>query len=125
MSNQAKMADESILTNHDKQNELTIPASPNWYCSTNAACNGNGLYGFSARSSIFVFDISGRIPVCKDVYQYHKDRVTSFCWPICKNASAILLASGSEDGWVKVFSTSEKKVIGEHKKHQVLFNQLV
>ena len=100
--------------------ELVIPASPNWYCSSAAASNDYGMYAFAARNQIYVFDITGNTPAFRKSFQLQKDRVTSLCWIASENPCRSCIGSGGEDGFVRIIDiNASKTIVAEQKNHHV------
>lgn len=114
------MAD-CVATNLE-DNELIIPASPNWYCATATLCNNHGLYAFAAKNQIFVFDISQRHPRFINSFQFYKDRITSVCWILSEKTNEYMLAFGGEDGILRIFDVNSGQILGESKKQNVRFS---
>ena len=109
------MAD-SVVPGKDVLDEVVIPASPNWYCSTATSCSGNGYLAFAARNQIFIYDISKRHPKFKDSFQIYKERITSVCWI---GGNQLIFAFGGEDGIVRVLDAEKRKVIADSKRQNV------
>ena len=98
--------------------EVVIPASPNWYCSTSISCSNDGYLAFAARNQVFIYDISSRHPKFKDSFQMYRERVTSVCWI---TGTPLIFAFGGEDGLSRVFDASKRKIVAESKKQNVSF----
>ena len=109
------MAD-SVVQDKDASNEVVIPASPNWYCSTATSCSDNGYLAFAARNQIFIYDINKRHPKFKDSFQIFKERITSVCW---MKGNQLIVAFGGEDGITRVLDVEKRKVIADSKRQNV------
>eukprot|EP00795_Rhopilema_esculentum_P000325 gene325-9984_t len=106
--------------------ELVIPASPNWYCSSAAASNDHGMYAFAARNQIYVFDITGNSPAFRKSFQLQKDRVTSLCWMASENSGRSCIGSGGEDGVVRIIDiNASMTIVAEQKNHQAKISSIV
>ncbi len=104
-----------------EQHPCTIPASPNWYCSGIASCNNSGNFAFAARNSIYLVDLEDPFHTCKAEIQLRRERVTSVCLLPVDAVSEQTVAFASEDHshFVKIWDCESKKVVKEHKRHQV------
>ncbi len=103
-----------------------IPASPNWYCSGSSSGNDSGYYAFAARNSVYFINLKDSMPVCRDVLQFRRDRVSSVCLLPGSDdndgdKNGFVIAVGSEEHWVKIWHDGMKEIMKEHKLHQVTF----
>ncbi|KAJ8266854.1 hypothetical protein GJAV_G00135440 [Gymnothorax javanicus] len=97
--------------------ERLLPASPNWYCSRSSDISRNGIFGFGAKNSVFLIDITGSSPVVVGELYGHKERVSGFAF--CPHPGQDnICASTSDDGTVKIWDSNEKVALKEHKSHQ-------
>ncbi|KAJ8348614.1 hypothetical protein SKAU_G00272030 [Synaphobranchus kaupii] len=97
--------------------ERLLPASPNWYCSRSSDTNSNGIFGFGARNTVYLINITASSPVVVGELNGHKERVSGFAF--CHHPSQDnLCASTSDDGTVKIWDINEKVTLKEHKSHQ-------
>eukprot|EP00794_Sanderia_malayensis_P007551 gene7551-8388_t len=114
------------------QQACVIPASPNWYCSGSASCNDSGYYAFAARNSVYLVNLNDSLPVCRDVVQFRRDRVTSVCLLVQSGVAdekgegdkRINVAIGAEEHWVKIWNEDTQKIIKEHKMHQKIMESV-
>ncbi|XP_077324510.1 gem-associated protein 5 isoform X2 [Lithobates pipiens] len=93
-----------------------LSASPNWYCSRASDAAG-GLFGFTARNSVYLLRISPQEPAFYGELVGHTERVSGFAFSHF-SGQAHICASSSDDGTVKVWDTHTKSTVTEHKLHR-------
>ncbi|XP_010637972.1 gem-associated protein 5 isoform X3 [Fukomys damarensis] len=103
----------------------TLPPSPNWYCTRCSDAVPGGLFGFAARTSVFLVRVgpgAGTIPgtppfrVVGELVG-HTERVSGFTFSH-HPGQYNLCASSSDDGTVKIWDVETKTVVTEHALHQ-------
>nr|XP_017526261.2 gem-associated protein 5 isoform X1 [Manis javanica] len=103
----------------------TLPPSPNWYCARCSDAVPGGLFGFAARTSVFLVRVgpgAGAIPgtppfrVIGELVG-HMERVSGFTFSH-HPGQYNLCATSSDDGTVKIWDVETKKVVTEHALHQ-------
>ncbi|XP_005376269.1 PREDICTED: gem-associated protein 5 isoform X2 [Chinchilla lanigera] len=104
---------------------LTLPPSPNWYCTRCSDAVPGGLFGFAARTSVFLVRVgpgAGAIPgtppfrVVGELVG-HTERVSGFTFSH-HPGQYNLCATSSDDGTVKIWDVETKTVVTEHALHQ-------
>ncbi|XP_061104409.1 gem-associated protein 5 isoform X4 [Conger conger] len=97
--------------------ERLLPASPNWYCSRSSDTSRNGIFGFGAKNTIYLLDITVSSPAIVGELNGHKERVSGLAF--CRHPGQDhLCASTSDDGTVKIWDINDKAVLKEHRSHQ-------
>ncbi|XP_012664133.1 gem-associated protein 5 isoform X2 [Otolemur garnettii] len=107
------------------QEPRTLPPSPNWYCARCSDAVPGGLFGFAARTSVFLVRVgpgAGAIPGTPQFRVIgelvgHTDRVSGFTFSH-HPGQYNLCATSSDDGTVKIWDVETKKVVTEHSLHQ-------
>ncbi|XP_058533541.1 gem-associated protein 5 [Ochotona princeps] len=107
------------------QEPRTLPPSPNWYCSRCSDAVPGGLFGFAARTSIFLVRVgpgagaSAGTPPFRVVGELvgHTERISGFTFSH-HPGQYHLCASSSDDGTVKIWDVETKAVVTEHALHQ-------
>ncbi|XP_054424101.1 gem-associated protein 5 isoform X2 [Pteronotus mesoamericanus] len=103
----------------------TLPPSPNWYCTRCSDAVPGGLFGFAARTSVFLVRVgpgAGAIPgtppfrVIGELVG-HTERVSGFTFSH-HPGQYNLCATSSDDGTVKIWDVETKTVVTEHALHQ-------
>lgn len=103
----------------------TLPPSPNWYCTRCSDAVPGGLFGFAARTSVFLVRVgpsAGAIPgtppfrVIGELVG-HTERVSGFTFSHHPDQYN-LCATSSDDGTVKIWDVETKTVVTEHALHQ-------
>lgn len=109
----------------------TLPPSPNWYCTRCSDAVPGGLFGFAARTSVFLVRVgpgAGTIPgttpfrVVGELVG-HTERVSGFTFSH-HPGQYNLCASSSDDGTVKIWDVETKTVVTEHALHQHMISAL-
>ncbi|XP_053423075.1 gem-associated protein 5 isoform X2 [Nycticebus coucang] len=103
----------------------TLPPSPNWYCARCSDAVPGGLFGFAARTSVFIVRVgpgAGAIPGTPQFRVIgelvgHTDRVSGFTFSH-HLGQYNLCATSSDDGTVKIWDVETKTVVTEHALHQ-------
>uniref|UniRef100_A0ABI7WZ53 Gem nuclear organelle associated protein 5 n=1 Tax=Felis catus TaxID=9685 RepID=A0ABI7WZ53_FELCA len=107
------------------QEPRTLPPSPNWYCARCSDAVPGGLFGFAARTSVFLVRVgpgAGAIPgtppfrVIGELVG-HTERVSGFTFSH-HPGQYNLCATSSDDGTVKIWDVETKAVVTEHALHQ-------
>uniref|UniRef100_A0A8C7BNC0 Gem nuclear organelle associated protein 5 n=1 Tax=Neovison vison TaxID=452646 RepID=A0A8C7BNC0_NEOVI len=107
------------------QDPRTLPPSPNWYCARCSDAVPGGLFGFAARTSVFLVRVgpsAGAIPgtppfrVIGELVG-HTERVSGFTFSH-HPGQYNLCATSSDDGTVKIWDVETKAVVTEHALHQ-------
>ncbi|KAM7142729.1 gem-associated protein 5 isoform 1-T1 [Molossus nigricans] len=107
------------------QEPRTLPPSPNWYCARCSDAVPGGLFGFAARTSVFLVRVgpgAGAIPgtppfrVIGELVG-HTERVSGFTFSH-HPGQYNLCATSSDDGTVKIWDVETKTVVTEHALHQ-------
>ncbi|CAD7675427.1 unnamed protein product [Nyctereutes procyonoides] len=107
------------------QEPRTLPPSPNWYCARCSDAVPGGLFGFAARTSVFLVRVgpsAGAIPgtppfrVVGELVG-HTERVSGFTFSH-HPGQYNLCATSSDDGTVKIWDAETKTVVTEHALHQ-------
>uniref|UniRef100_A0A452T6V0 Gem nuclear organelle associated protein 5 n=1 Tax=Ursus maritimus TaxID=29073 RepID=A0A452T6V0_URSMA len=91
------------------QEPRTLPPSPNWYCARCSDAVPGGLFGFAARTSVFLVLIGELVG--------HTERVSGFTFSH-HPGQYHLCATSSDDGTVKIWDVETKTVVTEHALHQ-------
>lgn len=107
------------------QEPRTLPPSPNWYCSRCSDAVPGGLFGFAARTSVFLVRVgpgagaSPGTPPFRVVGELvgHTERVSGFTFSH-HPGQYNLCASSSDDGTVKIWDVETRAVVTEHALHQ-------
>ncbi|XP_042637665.1 gem-associated protein 5 [Orycteropus afer afer] len=107
------------------QEPRTLPPSPNWYCSRCSDAVPGGLFGFAARTSVFLVRVgpgagaSYGTPPFRVVGELvgHTERVSGFTFSHHPDQYN-LCATSSDDGMVKIWDVETKAVVTEHALHQ-------
>ncbi|KAF6280708.1 gem nuclear organelle associated protein 5 [Rhinolophus ferrumequinum] len=107
------------------QEPRTLPPSPNWYCARCSDAVPGGLFGFAARTSVFLVRVgpgAGAIPGTPSFRVIgelvgHTERVSGFTFSPHPGQHN-LCASSSDDGTVKIWDVETKSVVTEHALHQ-------
>ncbi|KAM6150323.1 gem-associated protein 5 isoform 2-T2 [Erethizon dorsatum] len=103
----------------------TLPPSPNWYCTRCSDAVPGGLFGFAARTSVFLVRVgpgAGATPgtppfrVVGELVG-HTERVSGFTFSH-HPGQYNLCATSSDDGTVKIWDAETKTVVTEHALHQ-------
>ncbi|XP_069878770.1 gem-associated protein 5 isoform X3 [Dipodomys merriami] len=103
----------------------TLPPSPNWYCTRCSDAVPGGLFGFAARTSVFLVRVgpgAGAIPgtppfrVIGELVG-HTEKVSGFTFSH-HPGQYHLCATSSDDGTVKIWDVETKTVVTEHALHQ-------
>uniref|UniRef100_A0A8C0LD63 Gem nuclear organelle associated protein 5 n=1 Tax=Canis lupus dingo TaxID=286419 RepID=A0A8C0LD63_CANLU len=102
----------------EKQEPRTLPPSPNWYCARCSDAVPGGLFGFAARTSVFLVRV-GPMPGYFFVGELvgHTERVSGFTFSH-HPGQYNLCATSSDDGTVKIWDAETKTVVTEHALHQ-------
>ncbi|XP_064222623.1 gem-associated protein 5 isoform X1 [Aotus nancymaae] len=107
------------------QEPRTLPPSPNWYCARCSDAVPGGLFGFAARTSVFLVRVgpgAGKSPgtppfrVIGELVG-HTERVSGFTFSH-HPGQYNLCATSSDDGTVKIWDVETKTVVTEHALHQ-------
>ncbi|XP_075397994.1 gem-associated protein 5 isoform X3 [Tenrec ecaudatus] len=107
------------------QEPRTLPPSPNWYCARCSDAVPGGLFGFAARTSVFLVRVgpgagaSLGTPPFRVIGELvgHTERVSGFTFSH-HPGQYNLCASSSDDGTVKIWDVETKAVVTEHALHQ-------
>ncbi|XP_060082615.1 gem-associated protein 5-like [Ylistrum balloti] len=97
--------------------EITIPASPNWYCSHVTDANSAGVYVFGARRDVLIYDVTCYPAKALGVFRAHRDKVSAVGLNPYRDDST-KCCSGSEDGKLKIWNIESKEQIFEHNTHR-------
>ncbi|XP_031206724.1 gem-associated protein 5 isoform X3 [Mastomys coucha] len=108
-----------------KPEPRTLPPSPNWYCSRCSDAAPGGIFGFAARTSVFLVRVgpgagaSPGVPPFRVVGELvgHTERVSGFTFSH-HPGQYNLCATSSDDGTVKIWDVETKAVVTEHTLHQ-------
>ncbi|XP_036900726.1 gem-associated protein 5 [Sturnira hondurensis] len=103
----------------------TLPPSPNWYCTRCSDAVPGGLFGFAARTSVFLVRVgpgAGAIagtPPFRVIGELvgHTERVSGFTFSH-HPGQYNLCATSSDDGTVKIWDVETRTVVTEHALHQ-------
>lgn len=107
------------------QEPRTLPPSPNWYCSRCSDAVPGGLFGFAARTSVFLVRVGPGADAIPGTPPFrvigelvgHTERVSGFTF--CHHPGQYnLCATSSDDGTVKIWDVETKTVVTEHALHQ-------
>uniref|UniRef100_A0A4X1TUA1 Gem-associated protein 5 n=1 Tax=Sus scrofa TaxID=9823 RepID=A0A4X1TUA1_PIG len=107
------------------QEPRTLPPSPNWYCSRCSDAVPGGLFGFAARTSVFLVRVGPGADAIPGTPPFrvigelvgHTERVSGFTF--CHHLGQYnLCATSSDDGTVKIWDVETKTVVTEHALHQ-------
>ncbi|XP_069129450.1 gem-associated protein 5-like isoform X2 [Argopecten irradians] len=98
--------------------EITIPASPNWYCTRVTDANSAGIYVFGARRDVLVYDVTCYPAKSLGVFRGHRDKVSAVALNPHGEKNITTCCSGSEDGKVKVWNVESKEQLFEHNSHR-------
>ncbi|KAM4620896.1 gem-associated protein 5 [Polymixia lowei] len=97
--------------------ERVLPASPNWYCCRCSDTNDKGIFGFGARNTIYLTEVTASSCTVVGKLLGHKERVSGFSF--CQHAGqSHVCVSSSDDGTVKFWDSDDKVLIKEHTSHQ-------
>ncbi|XP_023582343.1 gem-associated protein 5 isoform X1 [Trichechus manatus latirostris] len=107
------------------QEPRTLPPSPNWYCARCSDAVPGGLFGFAARTSVFLVRVgpgagaSHGTPPFRVIGELvgHTERVSGFTFSH-HPGQYNLCATSSDDGTVKIWNVETKTVVTEHAFHQ-------
>ncbi|XP_032119691.1 gem-associated protein 5 [Sapajus apella] len=107
------------------QEPRTLPPSPNWYCARCSDAVPGGLFGFAARTSVFLVRVgpgageSPGTPPFRVIGELvgHTERVSGFTFSH-HPGQYNLCATSSDDGTVKIWDVETKTVVTEHALHQ-------
>ncbi|XP_051023368.1 gem-associated protein 5 isoform X2 [Acomys russatus] len=108
-----------------KPEPRTLPPSPNWYCARCSDAAPGGIFGFAARTSVFLVRVgpgagaSPGAPPFRVVGELvgHTERVSGFTFSHHLGQNN-LCATSSDDGTVKIWDVETKAVVTEHALHQ-------
>ncbi|CAH6786315.1 Gemin5 [Phodopus roborovskii] len=108
-----------------KPEPRTLPPSPNWYCARCSDAAPGGIFGFAARTSVFLVRVgpgagaSPGAPPFRVVGELvgHTERVSGFTFSH-HPGQYNLCATSSDDGTVKIWNVETKAVVTEHSLHQ-------
>ncbi|ELV12308.1 Gem-associated protein 5 [Tupaia chinensis] len=108
------------------QEPRTLPPSPNWYCARCSDAVPGGLFGFAARTSVFLVRVGPGAGASPGTPQFrvigelvgHTERVSGFTFSH-HPGQYNLCATSSDDGTVKIWDVETKTVVTEHALHQV------
>ncbi|XP_015858979.1 gem-associated protein 5 isoform X3 [Peromyscus maniculatus bairdii] len=108
-----------------KPEPRTLPPSPNWYCARCSDAAPGGIFGFAARTSVFLVRVgpgagaSPGAPPFRVVGELvgHTERVSGFTFSH-HPGQYNLCATSSDDGTVKIWDVETKAVVTEHSLHQ-------
>uniref|UniRef100_A0A452G6J1 Gem-associated protein 5 n=1 Tax=Capra hircus TaxID=9925 RepID=A0A452G6J1_CAPHI len=107
------------------QEPRTLPPSPNWYCSRCSDAVPGGLFGFAARTSVFLVRVGPGADTIPGTPPFrvigelvgHTEKVSGFTF--CHHPDQYnLCATSSDDGTVKIWEVEAKTVVTEHALHQ-------
>ncbi|XP_006894808.1 PREDICTED: gem-associated protein 5 [Elephantulus edwardii] len=107
------------------QEPRTLPPSPNWYCTRCSDAVPGGLFGFAARTSVFLVRVGPRAGVSSGAPPFrvigelvgHTEKVSGFTFS--HHAGQYnLCATSSDDGTVKIWDSETRTVLTEHTLHQ-------
>uniref|UniRef100_A0AAV2J952 Gem (nuclear organelle) associated protein 5 n=1 Tax=Knipowitschia caucasica TaxID=637954 RepID=A0AAV2J952_KNICA len=94
-----------------------LPAAPNWYCSRCSDVSTSGLFGFGAKCTIYLVQVSASSCRVTGELVGHKDLVTSFSF--CQHlGQSHICVSSSCDGSVRFWDSETKKFLKESSGHQ-------
>ncbi|KAK2494064.1 hypothetical protein MC885_020609 [Smutsia gigantea] len=107
------------------QEPRTLPPSPNWYCARSSDAVPGGLFGFAARTSVFLVRVGPGAAAIPGTPPFrvigelvgHTERVSGFTFSH-HPGQYNLCATSSDDGTVKIWDVETKKVVTEHALHQ-------
>ncbi|KAM6224638.1 gem-associated protein 5 [Rhynchocyon petersi] len=107
------------------QDPRTLPPSPNWYCARCSDAVPGGLFGFAARTSVFLVRVGPSAGVSSGAPPFrvigelvgHTERVSGFTFSH-HLGQYNLCASSSDDGTVKIWDVETRTVLTEHALHQ-------
>ncbi|XP_008070938.1 gem-associated protein 5 isoform X2 [Carlito syrichta] len=107
------------------QEPRTLPPSPNWYCARCSDAVPGGLFGFAARTSVFLVRVGPGAGVSPGTPPFrvigelvgHTERVSGFTFSH-HPGQYHLCATSSDDGTVKIWDVETKAVVAEHALHQ-------
>ncbi|XP_057631235.1 gem-associated protein 5 isoform X1 [Chionomys nivalis] len=108
-----------------KPEPLPLPPSPNWYCARCSDAAPGGIFGFAARTSVFLVRVGPSAganpgaPPFRVVGELvgHTERVSGFTFSH-HPGQYNLCATSSDDGTVKIWDVETKSVVTEHTLHQ-------
>ncbi|XP_033834692.1 gem-associated protein 5 [Periophthalmus magnuspinnatus] len=97
--------------------ERCLPAAPNWYCSRCSDVSEAGLFGFGAKNTIYLVQVSASSCRVTGELLGHKDLVSSFSF--CHHSGQThICVSSSCDGTVRFWDTETKCLLKETSVHQ-------
>ncbi|XP_037654670.1 LOW QUALITY PROTEIN: gem-associated protein 5 [Choloepus didactylus] len=105
------------------QEPRTLPPSPNWYCARCSDAVPGGLFGFAARTSVFLVRVGPGTSLGTPPFRVigelvgHTERVSGFTFSH-HPGQYNLCATSSDDGTVKIWDVETKIVVTEHALHQ-------
>ncbi|XP_028905492.1 gem-associated protein 5 isoform X1 [Ornithorhynchus anatinus] len=98
------------------QEPRMLTPSPNWYCGRSSDAGPRALFGFAARTSVFLLHVGPHALRVLGELVGHTERVSGFTF--CHHPGQQLCASSSDDGTVKIWDVETKTVVSEHALHQ-------
>ncbi|CAK8686537.1 unnamed protein product [Clavelina lepadiformis] len=83
-----------------------------------ADTSADGHFAFASRNHIYLLDIRNETPQHYGILSGHEEKVTtcSFCSKK-SNDGSLYLASGAEDGCLKIWNIHTRALVNEHKSH--------
>ncbi|XP_010968331.1 gem-associated protein 5 isoform X1 [Camelus bactrianus] len=107
------------------QEPRVLPPSPNWYCARCSDAVPGGLFGFAARTSVFLVRVGPGADAIPGTPPFrvigelvgHTERVSGFTFSH-HPGQYNLCATSSDDGTVKIWDVETKTVVTEHALHQ-------
>lgn len=97
--------------------ERHLPASPNWYCSRCSDINSKGVFGFGAKNTVYLLNVTAASPAVAGELAGHTERVSGFAF--CPNeGQEHICCSTSDDKKVKIWDAEQKILLKEHNVHQ-------
>ncbi|XP_062941453.1 gem-associated protein 5 isoform X2 [Cynocephalus volans] len=108
-----------------EQDPRTLPPSPNWYCSRCSDAVPGGLFGFAARTSVFLVRVGPGAGATLGTPPFrvigelvgHTERISGVTFSH-HPGQYNLCATSSDDGTVKIWDVETKTVVTEHALHQ-------
>ncbi|XP_033744086.1 gem-associated protein 5-like [Pecten maximus] len=98
--------------------EITIPASPNWYCTHVTDAKSAGVYVFGARRDVFIYDVTCYPAKSRGVFRAHRDKVSAVALNPHREENITTCCSGSEDGKLKIWNIESKEQLFEQSTHR-------